>query len=322
MTDIQELFEELHHTTKANHLIEDFEEQLQLPDKIGKGHIQNWHLREGLELYTETYQCQEDTVFESSVQHSFLKLGFCISGAVHGLEPDFVMDSGQSLLLTRSTDIKARTAIAAKQPICVVEVVIPPQLLSTMIAQDILPPELQQVLTGFAPGLYAKAGTITPPMAIALHQILNCPYQGFTKQLYLESKALELITLQFADFGNSKPETKTPHCLGSEDINCIYKARSILIQQIDQPPSLLSLARQVGLNDYKLKLGFRQVFGTTVFGYLHQYRMEQARQLLETSKLKLEIISQAVGYASLSSFHRAFKKQFGINPGAYRANDG
>ena len=61
----------------------------------------------------------------------------------------------------------------------------------------------------------------------------------------------------------------------------IHQAKDILIRQIDNPPSLLSLARQVGINDFKLKQGFRQVFGTTVFGYLHSHRMERAAQLLQ-----------------------------------------
>jgi hypothetical protein len=198
MTDIQELFEEFQQTTRANRIIDDFDEQLQLPEKIGKGYIRNWHLQQGLELYLEAYECQENVVFESSVQHPFLKLGFCISGNVHGLEPGFVLSSGQTLLLTRNTDIEARTEVFANHPICVVEIVIPPHLLNNLLSEELLPSEIKQMAAGMAPSLYAQAGTTTPAMAIALHQILHCPYQGFTKQLYLESKTLELITLRFA----------------------------------------------------------------------------------------------------------------------------
>jgi AraC family transcriptional regulator, transcriptional activator of the genes for pyochelin and ferripyochelin receptors len=322
MTDIQELFEEFQQETHASHLVDDFEEQIQLPDRIGQGLIQNWHLRDGLELYRQTYQCHEETCFESSVQRSFIKLGFCISGQMRGVEPDFELRAGQSLLLARTTDRLAKTEVIAQQSIGIVEIVIPPQLLDTLLFGELLPPGLQQVTAGTASGLYAQANTITPAMATVLDQVLNCPYQGVAKQLYLESKTLELITLQFTELSDAEQKRDQRHdrsaCLSAEEVERIYRAKEILLQQLSNPPSLLALSRQVGLNDYKLKLGFRQVFGTTAFGCLHQHRMEQARQLLTTSSHTLEFVAQSVGYASVSSFHRAFKKQFGVNPGEFR----
>jgi AraC-like DNA-binding protein len=320
MTAIHELFEELRQITHAHHHLDDFEEYLQLPSQIGKGQIQNWHLRDALELHVQAYECRENTVFESSVQQSFLKLGFCLSGEVLGLEPGFELKAGQSLLLTRSTDQTARTEVSAKQPIRVVEIVLPAQLLNTLRSEELLPTELQADSIVSA-GLYAKAGAITPAMTISLQQILNCPYRGVTKQLYLESKALELITFHFEEHHNQKQQTEDRfRLLRGDDIDRIYQAKVILLDNLSAPPSLMSLARQVGLNDYKLKLGFRQIFGTTAFGYLHQCRMDQARHLLETTQLSLDAIALDVGYASLSSFHRAFKKRFGVNPRTCRLN--
>jgi AraC family transcriptional regulator, transcriptional activator of the genes for pyochelin and ferripyochelin receptors len=80
---------------------------------------------------------------------------------------------------------------------------------------------------------------------------------------------------------------------------------------------LIKLARQVGLNDYKLKRGFRQLFGTTVFGYLHAERMEKARTLLMNRQMKVTEVSHTVGYASLPSFSLAFRKRFGVSPRSY-----
>ena len=102
--------------------------------------------------------------------------------------------------------------------------------------------------------------------------------------------------------------------LRSDDVDRIQHAKDILLSDLENPPSLLKLAQQVGLNDYKLKQSFKQVFGTTVFGYLHDYRMQQAYQLLEVGELNITEVSLKVGYSSLSSFNRAFKKKFGINP--------
>ena len=76
----------------------------------------------------------------------------------------------------------------------------------------------------------------------------------------------------------------------------------------------MTLARQVGLNDYKLKLGFRQMLGTTVFGYLHQCRMEQARHLLATKDVTVTEVVRAVGYSNRGHFAAAFKRKYGVTP--------
>jgi AraC-like DNA-binding protein len=111
--------------------------------------------------------------------------------------------------------------------------------------------------------------------------------------------------------------SKSP--ISRDDRDRIHFAREILLQRLADPPSLVELARLVGLNDYKLKAGFRQVFGTTVFGYLRQERLEKARQLLQAQDISVTAAAAAVGYSSQGHFAAAFRKQFGINPKDLRA---
>nr|WP_235927133.1 AraC family transcriptional regulator [Gloeocapsopsis dulcis] len=103
-----------------------------------------------------------------------------------------------------------------------------------------------------------------------------------------------------------------------DDLDRIHQAQKILLQRLNNPPSLIDLARQVGLNDYALKRGFQQVFGKTVFGYLHDYRLEQAQQLLATSEMKVTEVADAIGFDSRSYFAAAFRKKFGVSPKAYQ----
>ncbi|WP_439566637.1 helix-turn-helix transcriptional regulator, partial [Gloeocapsopsis crepidinum] len=164
---------------------------------------------------------------------------------------------------------------------------------------------------------YFQVNTTTPTMQLVLHQIFNCPYQELTRGIYLESKVLELVALRLeqAMTKHSKSDCKR---LKPDDIERIHHAKDILLCNADNPPSLVDLARQVGLNDYKLKLGFRYCFGTTAFGYLHSYRMEQARSLLEHNQLSVKEIGQKVGYTNSRRFAIAFKQRFGVSPQAYR----
>ena len=106
--------------------------------------------------------------------------------------------------------------------------------------------------------------------------------------------------------------------LKPEDIDRIHHAKEILTRQIDNPPSLLDLARQIGLNDCTLKRGFREVFGTTAFGYLHDYRLEQARQLLLENRLNVSEIACQIGFGSCSYLSKVFRKKYGVSPKQYQ----
>jgi AraC-like DNA-binding protein len=154
-------------------------------------------------------------------------------------------------------------------------------------------------------------------MQTVLQQILHCPFQGLSQQMYLEGKIWELIALHLAQTVETD-STYTSKPLRAEDIERIHYAKDVLIARIEEPPSLIELARLASINDHKLKVGFRQVFGTTVFGYLHNYRMERSRQLIAAGELSVAEAAKAVGFVNRSHFAIAFRKKFGVNPRDYR----
>ncbi|MEH2273823.1 MAG: AraC family transcriptional regulator [Nostoc sp.] len=177
-----------------------------------------------------------------------------------------------------------------------------------------LPKNLQHLIRPFEQATYERYGTITPAMLGVLQQILQCPYQDMTKRLYLEGKVWELAALmveQEIQINQGCLEIKK---LKPSEIERIYYAKEILLKHLDNPPSLIQLAQQVGLNDRKLKEGFRSVFGTTVFGYLHNYRLEVAQNLLMQGQMNVTEVAYQVGYASPTSFYNAFRKKFGVSP--------
>jgi len=183
-----------------------------------------------------------------------------------------------------------------------------------------LPQELQAITNGKSPSSFYRQGKITPDMQVILHQVLQCPYQGAIKQMYLEGKVLELAALQFAQFAETDVFSRSEPLLKQDDIDRLHHARAILVDQLNHPPSILSLAHQVGLNDFKLKQGFRQVFGTTVFGYLRDYRLEQARLLLLEKQMSVQQVARAIGYTHSGYFAKAFKQKFGVSPKTYQMN--
>jgi len=87
--------------------------------------------------------------------------------------------------------------------------------------------------------------------------------------MYLEAKTLEVVALELELILTSRQTSEQSLKLQRDDIDRIHYAKEILIQRLNNPPSLMELARLVGLNERKLKIGFREVFKTTAFSYLH-----------------------------------------------------
>ncbi len=179
---------------------------------------------------------------------------------------------------------------------------------------DLLSAGLHSIVEGAAgEKTYYRLGAMTASMHMAIHQILNCPYQGLTRRIYFEGLALELIAHLIA--ADTRP--KAPPAFRPSDLEKIYHAREILIRDLENPPTLFDLARCVGLSHTKLNRGFREIFDTTAFGYLRQQRLEYGKMLLQEGMMNISEVAYTTGFSSPSHFGRAFLKHFGTQPGTY-----
>jgi len=158
---------------------------------------------------------------------------------------------------------------------------------------------------------------VTPKMISTLFEILNCPYNGYHKSLFVKAKVIELLALQFDQF-EQLPLPDFTSALKQEDIQKMHLARKVLLENIEMPLSLKDLAHQIGTNEFNLKKYFKEVFGTTVFGYLHDFRMERSKTLLCEEELKISDVAQQMGYKHATHFTAAFKKHFGYLPNKIR----
>jgi len=154
---------------------------------------------------------------------------------------------------------------------------------------------------------------ITPEMSAILQRIDHSSSGKLCNQLLLESKVIELMALQISQYEElERIQITTP--LKKEELERMQQAREILIGHTGEQLSLRTLAHLVGTNEYNLKRDFKTVFGTTVYRYLSQYKMEQAKDLMITTDNTIAEISQRIGYKHATHFTSAFKKYFGYLP--------
>lgn len=158
---------------------------------------------------------------------------------------------------------------------------------------------------------------VLPSVRIILQQLLHCPYGPSLAPLYREGKLLELLAVYLNEAMQQTDKNALASGLALHDVKCIRMVKKILDDAPGDSPSLTRLSRLVGLNEYKLKKGFKELFGTSIHAYLIQKRLELAKGLLEQDRLSVSGTAFQVGYGNVSHFTAAFRKKYGVNPGDY-----
>lgn len=317
----QELHRELQEILGNSYYSDGFESYIKIHPKIGQGQIQSFRFESGLELQVQEYLTQEPIILEGNIKYPCLGLCWVICGdSSYTLEnQDFALKPRQSMILY-GKDISATFEMLENQKVAFIGLNLENYISQPNFIQhkQQLPNSLRKLIDNNNIGFVFQKNITTPETNIVLHQILNCPYQGLTRKLYLESKALELLALNLNNLEEKNIKSYREYQPKQDEIARIYYAQEILVDNIENPPSLNALSRKVGLNEYKLKQGFRHIFHNTVFGYLHDYRMTRSRLLLESGTMNVTEVAQAVGYSNHSHFAAAFRKKFGVNPSIFK----
>ncbi len=163
---------------------------------------------------------------------------------------------------------------------------------------------------------YYTEGDISPSMAIVLSQLLHYNLNPSIKNLYYKGKGYELLSLYFNRSEDPDAE-QCPFLIDEENVLKIRKAKEFIIANMAEPPGLQELADEVGLNLKKLKMGFKQIYGDTVYGFLFDYKMDYARKLLDSGSYNVNEVGLKIGYSTGSHFIAAFKKKFATTPKKY-----
>jgi len=288
------------------------------PAWLGRGYRREQALSPGLHLDINDYYPEQGLQLHAPERWHPIEMSFHLAGGMndHLTQAELAVQPGHYALYGSGIAPEERCEWSASRQQTVV-IHLQPEYFEAMLA-TLDPAQAARLRHLNRPDerYYVRTGPMTPAMQTVLHQLLQNPYDGLAQRFFLEAKVLELVGLLLG-IEQQLHSGQTPVVsLKPGDCDRIYAAQAILQAQMEQPPSLRQLARQVGLNECTLKRGFRQVLGTTAYGYLHQYRLEQARQYLATGQLNVTEVARRVGFANRSYFAAAFRKRFGVNPSA------
>ncbi len=299
-----------------------FERCWHCPSYLGSGTFRRIRIRDGFEIWITDCCMSRDVCFSFHGTPAAFFFGFYLSGktsmefARRAASIEFCENQQY---VNYINDPNGLGSVKAREPFRHVSIMFNPQRLGSYFEDDPseLPSPLLDVVKDKTEEDFSYAESITPAMYGALRQIVDCPLSGPARKLFLESRALELVAYQLSGIlGQALPQDC--NCSGPihpNDRKQIELAKDCLLRDIENPPSLMALARTAGMSHPKLNRLFRQRYGMTVFQCLREERLRRARDMLEGRGLTVTETAFSIGYDSVSHFSQAYKKRFGVSPG-------
>ncbi|MDM9379096.1 AraC family transcriptional regulator [Chlorogloeopsis sp. ULAP01] len=220
------------------------ENLIDYPHDLGHGYIKNIKLHQGFLLTIRDYQSHEyvTEIFPENPEHPlqfyFQIAGDCVSNFEYASQK-----AGETALCGcgMSPRMSYTSSSQKKQEI---DIHIQPELFKTLfgINNDVIPPLLKHLFRQPDEEYSVRTGTITTQMQVSLQQIWQCPFQGLVKQIYLESKVLELIALRLQQDITGEAIQSHPHKPKRTVIERIYQAKELLESRMENPPSMMEIA--------------------------------------------------------------------------------
>jgi AraC-like DNA-binding protein len=201
------------------------------------------------------------------------------------------------------------------------ECLIYPEFTESLLIQIKFKPEFFIIHQGEFPfrNLNSQRQSICCNTQQVLLDMIRTHLKGIYRNLFLESKCLDLVLRAYTLHLDQNASCENCRFLKFDyNKEKIQKARSILLYQLNKPPTIPELSKNLGINQCYLKKGFKEMYGLTIYDFVQEQRMEIAKGMIQQSQFNVSEISESLGFASTSSFSKAFKKMYGMNPSEMR----
>jgi AraC-like DNA-binding protein len=256
-------------------------------------------------------------------EYSLIDFGFTLNGKlnnefIHKKKPctsiEITEGSGGIMFAPMA---EGKVNIFPNQKVKLIHIHIEPNLLNSMLINNLdnTSKKFIKILEGRKNFFFDK-GKISPEVKLCAKQLLKSDDYNLPGNIYREAKALELISLQlrWLYMNDTKPKTIsfTPN-----DRKKIFQAKDLIEKSAEENINVSEISAAIGLGINKLNFGFKKIFGLSAAGFIKEFKMQSARQLLESGNYSVSEAAWNVGYTNVSHFSQAFKKKFDILPGSY-----
>lgn len=299
---------------------------LKLPPRVGDGTIRGINFEGGLGLI------QYDCLFKERMEIHFvvnlihpLKFLYTVKGTLqHRFENEedlHDIKQYQNAIVASSNHNGHVLIFEANEHITVNSLEIEREKFQAKMACDInsLNDELEKLFKDIKAGsAFYYNGNYSLNIADILTQMVDFRAENFTRKLFLEGMAYQILTHQILQYQDDSKDEGSRTLIRSTELKQINHVSSLIESNISDVPTVEYLAREAGLNVNKLQEGFKRLYGSTVNNYVQKVRLDAAYNLLTKTDLSISEIVNAIGLSSKSYFSKIFKEKYDISPSGFR----
>ncbi len=302
------------------------EEEILLHKKFGEGRILGFNFSDGvgLLLFDCNFKQKCTIIFDKSLLSPLLFNFISTGGITHISNHEnnhYSLNPLQSTISANQIGSSETFIFQPKEKVVFSCIMIDRQNFKQKIDAGIdkMPEKVKSVfLDSFTKKTFFYQTNYSIASSIHLQSVLNNSHVDLATSVYLEGITLELLSNQIKLFNNSVATTSAKRTvLNNEDIEKILEAKEILLKNLQESPTIESLSKKVGVNQTKLKIGFKNIFDTPIKTWLRNKKMENAQLLLLKGQKSIKDISETVGYQNQSHFAKQFKSRYGVLPKDY-----
>ncbi|WP_411029522.1 helix-turn-helix transcriptional regulator [Spongiimicrobium sp. 3-5] len=284
---------------------------------VAKGSFEEVLIEDGFYVLKIQNDSADNQRVSREIDSSFIQFHFCLKGRAKFIFNDgrYALDvSEENSLLLYNTQLDLPMNLELNANSWLVSVIMTIRKFHSLFSKEAN--YIPFLSTDNKEKKYYSQEGVSPAIAVVLSQVMNYNLHPSIKELYIRGKVYELISLYFNKNEDADME-QCPFLVDEDNVRRIRQAKEIMISRMAEPPTLVELSEEIGLSLKKLKEGFKQIYGDSVFSFLFDYKMDYARKMLETGKHNVNEVGLKVGYSTASHFISAFKKKYGTTPKKY-----
>jgi AraC family transcriptional regulator, transcriptional activator of the genes for pyochelin and ferripyochelin receptors len=310
---------------KTSVMFDHAERRINIPERFGSGFIAGIDFRDGLGMFVFNCHLKHDiTMVFKSIDYQPLRMIFCMESYFsHSINADRIKYQLTSLLgsmVSGTCQNEQVFNLPADNKIFYYSIEMDRCKYQNKIvsAAGSMPDELKEIFFDHKCSksfLYQSHYSLT--IADCINKLAFSEHSGLVRRLYLESKTLEIMALKVKQYMDDQEPSKKQTILRKKDIEQIIEAKNILLKDLQNPPAVKDLARQVGINEFKLKKGFQRLYNTSVYKVVLNERLDQAKLLLAEQAFTIKEIANRLGYKHTGHFTARFKERFGVLPSEF-----
>lgn len=302
------------------------EHWLRIPKSLGSGYVKSYTFDTGIGVVESDYLLKDDLniKLERGVVHP-LKIIFNRQSLIyHKFESDKALaevNSLESLMVSSTQTDNHIFNIPSNKPVCLFSLEINRKLFEEKIEsflqdmnEDLI--NLFRDVNGIKKFFYKNYYSLDVSELIV--EFTECELEGFMKSVFLEGKAYEILVNQLQQYLDDLNTPEKRKILRKTTVESLKEAVGIIEREIETIESINTLAKRVGLNQNTLQKGFKSLYKSSVNEYIKNFKIEKAKELLETSNLNITEVTYKIGINSRSYFSKIFKQRYGVTPKAYQ----